>query len=534
MKKFKILFLCALVAGFTSCEDAYDIVQDGEFNQAAAFRTVADMQLHLNEVYDRADNINEVAITAYMTDEIGMGNQNAGQNRDVYAFGLNNQDTFADAIWLNHYNLILQANRLLRGSALVTPAASEVATYNSIIAQARALRAWGHFQLLTYFSTDLKNDNALGVILMDRVPLPLETLPRSTNGAVFALIEADLQYAYDNVVPNATAAWKYVTKGFVNAFRARMYAYRGNYTLAAQYANDVIANAGVTLTPATPFVNSAAFYAAASTNPYRRMWADAAQGEMIFSLSREIGKTTIASAFYFNRTNLTGGPYHDMSRALFNLLDSDPDNSLAAGMPNDIRLYAFIDPTSRVDQMTPLVGISSPSGSPTPIPTAPYYQGETDPNYQTNDVLCIDKYPGKAGFDLGNDLKIFRLSEMYFIRAEAAVAAGNLPAAAADIQAVRNARTHTGTQPLPTYGSATAAWADILLERRRELCFEGHRLIDLKRLGALAGGVSIERYVKDCFFSPTCTIPTTDYRFTLPIPAGEINANPQIQQNPGY
>lgn len=544
MKKINLIFLFVVATTLFSCSDAYDIKQDGEFLEENTFRTVADMQLFLNEVYDRASTQSEIGFSAYATDELAFGSQNAGQNRDVIGFIINSNDGSADAVWLTHYSLINYANRLLRGAALVTPSASEQAEYNSIIAQARGLRAFGHFQLLTYFSTDLKSDSALGVILMDRVPDIFEKLPRNTNGEVFALIEADLQYAYDNVLNNQTTKpWTYISKGFVTALRARMYAYRGNYPLAAQYATELInGSAGVSLTAATPVVpasvtgaiNSAAwnnnFYGTASitpVNPYRRMWMDIDRGEVIFGLDRSVGKGAIAGTFYFNRTNLTGGPFHDMGRNLFNLLDSEANNPLAAGTPGDIRRLAFIDPTSKVDQTftTPNTGSTGTAG------TAPNYT--TDPQYQANDVLLIDKYPGKTGFDLGNDLKVFRLSEMYFIRAEAYVAAGNLVAAAQDIKAVRDARNRLGAQPLPVYANATAAWADILKERRLELCFEGHRYIDLKRLGALAG-VGIDRYSRDCELVNTCTIPLTDYRFTMPIPIAEMNTNPNIQQNTGY
>lgn len=546
MKKINLIFLFVIATTLFSCSDAYDIKQDGEFLEENTFRSVADMQLFLNEVYDRASIQSEIGFSGYATDELGFGSQNAGQNRDVMGYIINSNDGSADGIWLTHYTLINFANRLLRGAALVTPAASEVAEYNSIVAQARALRAFGHFQLLTYFSTDLKNDNALGVILMDRVPDIFEKLPRSTNGEVFTLIEADLQFAYDNVLNNqASRPWTYISKNFVNALRARMYAYRGNYTLASQYATDVITSmngAGISLTAATPVVpgsvtaaiNSATwnnnFYGTASitpVNPYRRMWMDIDRGEVIFSLDRSVGKGAVAGLYYFNRTNLTGGPFHDMGRNLFNLLDSEAGNPLAAGTPGDIRRLAFIDPTSKVDHpfILPNSGSTGTAGS-----------GDNytlDGSYQANDALLIDKYPGKSGFDLGNDLKVFRLSEMYFIRAEAYVAAGNLTSAAQEIKTVRDARNRLGAQPLPVYANATAAWADILKERRLELCFEGHRYIDLKRLGALAGA-GIDRYTRDCELVNTCSIPLTDHRFTMPIPIGEVNANNNIQQNPGY
>lgn len=511
MKKVKLLVLFCIGLSLFSCEDAYNIKQDGEFLEANTFKTIADMQLYLNEVYDRAETTPEIGFTAVMTDETGFGSQNAGQDLDLYSFILNSNEGNASAIWANHYRLINYANRLLRGAALITPEPGDEAKYNSIIAQARALRAFGHFQLLTYFSTDLKDDNALGVILMDRVPGTMEDLPRSTNGEVFALIEADLQYAADNVInggPNpgdTTNAYKFISANFVSALRARMYAYRGNYTLAEQYADEVINNSGITLTGAMPYV-AGNFYGTGTTNPYRRMLADLAQGEIIFALDRPVGKSAIGGLFYFNATNLSGGPYHDMGRNLYNLYTETP---------GDIRLKAYIDPTSIV--------------SPDPLNST---------NYKFEDVLLIDKYPGKSGAALTNNLKVFRLSEMLFIKAEALAAAGNtngpVNSVASILKQIRDARNYLGiVQPLPVYASVTEAWADILKERRMELAFEGHRYIDLKRLGTLANA-GIDRFTRDCDNISVCTIPVTDYRFTMPIPIDEINANSVIQQNPNY
>lgn len=528
MKKISLLLLAVAGLLSNSCEDANNIVQDGEFNEANTFKTLADMQLYLNEVYDKASVQNEIGFTSIVTDECGIGNQNAGQNRDLYGFILNSNDGFAEGIWANQYVLINYANRLIRGAARITPEAGELAEYNSIVAQARALRAFGHFQLLTYFSTDLSDDSALGVILMDRVPGLTEQLPRNTNGEVFALIESDLTFAYDNIIDPGVVTnskpWTYMSRNAINALRARMYLYRKNYTLALQYANQVIADSPA-LTAATPVPtgtvgstawNNAYYSATAPTNPYRKMWADLDRGEIIWSLDRPVGKGAVAGLFYFNRSNFTGGCYQDMGRNLFNLLEQGNGTHGSS----DIRRYAFIDPTSRIDQGT------------YPSTSAPDYT--TDPSYQLNDALLIDKYPGKSGFDLGNDLKVFRVSEMYFIRAEALVATGDLTGAANAIKAIRDARTFRAPFPtLPVYANATAAWADILAERRLELCYEGHRYIDLKRLGTLAGA-GIDRYTRDCELVNVCSIPTDDYRFTAPIPISEINANLQIQQNPGY
>ena len=129
---------------------------------------------------------------------------------------------------------------------------------------------------------------------------------------------------------------------------------------------------------------------------------------------------------------------------------------------------------------------------------------------------------------------MFRTSEMQLILAEVAVHECDLAAAATRVRNIRGNRSVGGLAATITYASPQQAFADILLERRRELCLEGHRYVDLKRMG-VAGGVGIDRdkYDDDNQTMPL-TLPASDYRFTLPIPLGEIDAIPNIQQNPGY
>ena len=122
---------------------------------------------------------------------------------------------------------------------------------------------------------------------------------------------------------------------------------------------------------------------------------------------------------------------------------------------------------------------------------------------------------------------------MLLIRAEVQARGGMLTEAAATIKALRDSR-YTGNAPAVNYSSTTVALTDILLERRRELAFEGHRYLDLKRLGGELN-IGIDRDSRDCAsFTAPCNLPANDYRFTLPIPRSEINANPSIEQNPGY
>ena len=82
-------------------------------------------------------------------------------------------------------------------------------------------------------------------------------------------------------------------------------------------------------------------------------------------------------------------------------------------------------------------------------------------------------------------------------------------------------------------GSQTEAFGAILDERRLELLYEGHRWVDLKRLGD-RGNRFLDRDAKECENLAGCTLPNSDYRFTLPIPVDEISANSTVVQNSNY
>ena len=523
MKKFKQIFISSIFALvlFSSCEDAYNIVQDGEINEES-LTTLSDLQSYLNAgVYGSLSVSNEIAFTAIFTDETSIGRGNGGQNTDLHRFFLNSEDGYAFGIWYGAYQTINRVNRTLRiANRIGAPTTTtDLAQYNSILGEARALRAFSYMRLLTYFSTDMKDNNAKGVMFLgDAVPAASDAYPRVANGIIFDAIESDLAFAMSNI--STTADYKHVTKNMINSLRARMYLYRGNYPMAKQYAQEVITNSGLQLTLANPVPNNApvngaagtgawnaAFYSANSTNPYRKMWADAAQGEILFAFDRPAagGWENVASNFTTNTTSASGSPLHELSRNLFNQL---------ASVSGDVRRYSNVDPTSQIN---------------------PNYA--TVPNYIATDVLVIDKYPGKSGFPLRNDIKVFRLSEMYFILAECyaneGLLNGGTNSVAQVLKKIRDARNFLGAQPLPNYANVTEAYADILLERRKELCYEGHRYIDIKRIGTLADK-QIERDATDDEIVSPLTLPNDDYRYTMPIPRSEFNGNGAMTQNPGY
>ena len=110
-------------------------------------------------------------------------------------------------------------------------------------------------------------------------------------------------------------------------------------------------------------------------------------------------------------------------------------------------------------------------------------------------------------------VNIIRFAEMYLIRAEANFRLGTNTGATpvADINMLRK-RAGLGDE---YYTVVTLN--DILLERRLELAHEGHKLHDMKRLKLNIGAR-----------------PYNDAKLVFPIPFREIEANPNLQQNPTY
>lgn len=510
MKNIKVLLIIAVLSSFYACEDAINIIQPGEINDPdAVYLSIDEVEKGLNSVYGSLSTESTIEFTSIFTDETSIGINNGGQglNDGSYAHQLFAGSDAPMSIWSSNYATINFANRIIEAANKIeVENACEQARLDNVLAQLHAIRAFCHLQLESYFSTDMTNDAALGVIILDVVPPTSYDLflPRSTNAEVFAFINDDLDAAQDHfdlvfaadtpaLCEGATAdvyedTPVRITTQVITAIRARMAAFRGDYTNALTYADEVLAYVPI-----------------AARASYQAIWADTNNSGIVFKLSRVPGDFTIASYWFSQASNLLGSPFFEVSRSLY---DSYPNG--------DIRKIDILDATSRI------------SGNPLALA-----------NPVEQDVLILDKYPGSEGINLLNDIKVIRAEEMLMIKAEAYADAGALNgganSVASTIRSLRAAR-FLSVPALPTYATATDAWKDILLERRREFAFEGHRYIDIRRLGVLAGSPGIERATFDCALYNACTLSATDYRFTLPIPTNELQANPSIsgQQNPGY
>ena len=129
------------------------------------------------------------------------------------------------------------------------------------------------------------------------------------------------------------------------------------------------------------------------------------------------------------------------------------------------------------------------------------------------------KYKKRTAGTVENSI-VFRLGELYLIRAEARARAGELMGAKEDLNKIRNT-AGLGNTPAVTQQEILDA---VLQERRVELFTEfGHRFFDLKRFNKVDSVLSLAKNGWD----------TTDALFPLPETEIDLNANLE-PQNPGY
>lgn len=376
-----------------------------------------------------------------------------------------------------NYRIIDRANRVL--GALpnsISTVAGDDAKRGRIRGEALFLRAYGYFELFRYYCG---NYNPTG-LAMPYVESPT-VLPqaRILMAEYFQKINADLTEA-KTLLPSALTDRNRATVAAADALHARVALYTGNWAQAETFATNYI-NA-LPLAPAAQFSG---------------IWTD-------------VNPTApLEVAFQLVRTNTIGGRIGSLFRGIGpvtapGVITWQPSTKLwnSYDQVNDVRFASYLK-------------------------DEPIYAGLARPS------RIINKY---AGTGIGstneniNNAKVFRTGEMFLIRAEARAEQNKITganSAESDINTLRAARI-TGYSNV-TFATKQAAIDAIMLERFKELPYEGHRFFDLKRRG-----LPVERTGTDIPSPAGTTLPANNFRFVLPIPQPEILANPLMQQNPGY
>ena len=476
MKHYKILFSSVLFLSLFSCKKVLEIKETDFIGGDIALKTVNNNDQAIVGAYAVMGTEMAILLNATFADEVRKGEfYNAGTTHEwqYTSTDIGLRDNFT-AVTPN-YRAIDRANRVLQAlpKADSTRAGDEVLRAR-LKGEALFIRAFSHFELFRYYCD---NYSPGGMALAYMETPSLDPKARIEMAPYFAKISADIAEA-KNLLPNNLTDIGRATKLAAVGLQARVALYMKDWTNAIAYS--------------TEYINGLPLATMANFNG---IWTDANNNEVAFELKRtaSIG-TKIGSLFRGTSTKpastvLIGTVTWVVSDKLWNSYDK----------VNDVRFNSYL-----VDEP-----IQIAAGRPSHL---------------------IQKYAGTGYVTAGEnvaDNKIFRTAEMYLIRAEAKAETNDLAGAAADINALRTARI-TGYIN-ETFISKDAAITAIMQERFKELAFEGHRFWDLRRRG-----LAVDRLPADAPSPIGTTLPAGNFRFLLPIPNTEIQANALMKQNPGY
>lgn len=125
-----------------------------------------------------------------------------------------------------------------------------------------------------------------------------------------------------------------------------------------------------------------------------------------------------------------------------------------------------------------------------------------------------------------NHYILYRLTEIYFNKAEASMRINNGNATQEAVDLINESKKRSFTSEdweEAKYTTSTLTLDKLLEEKGREFIFEGKRRTDLIRFGEFTSGSWWDH-------DPT----GEDYKKLFPIPATQIANNPNLKQNPGY
>lgn len=185
---------------------------------------------------------------------------------------------------------------------------------------------------------------------------------------------------------------------------------------------------------------------------------------------------------------------------------------------NDKRRNSWLEGPQYAKDGTPLMVSPGRQLNYTPY-VGPIYN-QTDPALLDSGVrMCKWEYEDGLSFQaMSNDFPIYRLADVYLMKAECLM---RMNSGVADKEALSYAKKVRDRAGASDYDAGSLTLDELLRERARELCWEGHRRQDQVRFGT--------------YSKPWDNKTNTDeYRDIYPIPKKAMTTNTKLEQNPGY
>lgn len=455
--------------GLTSCSDSFlDIKPEQNVAAEDAVIDLVTLQTAINGMYSKLQDSDYYGRTMYvipelMADNLYLSSRNTGRYLEFENFVVSDRNTYAEGTWNQIYEVVVNATRAIEGGKLIeVTTAEQQKKIDQLVGEAYTVRALAHFDLVRLYAQPY-NFTANAT----HAGVPVVT---AINTNQVSPSRNNVSEVYTQINSDLAQALLLMTNQKASGY----FSVSGAKALAARVAlyqeNNLEA-----IKQSTEVINTSAYSLMTNAN-YLKVWNTAFNSESIFEIVNTIADSegTNSLGHFFS---VAGYADALVTTELLGLYDS-----------NDIRKSVIV-------------------------------QG-AKPGAEKN-ALFVGKFPNGTKSD--DNIRLFRLAEQYLIRAEAYAKEGNDILAQQDLNLIVKR-----AQPNATTITDTGAnlLDRILLERRKELAFEGHRLFDLNRNKKNVNIIQSENAV---------LVNYPNDKFILPIPLSEINANPNIKpQNNGY
>lgn len=409
-----------------------------------------------------------------------------------YSFSLDHSPAQANSryYWYISYKIITGVNTVI--DAVEKSGKNDAAT-NQLLGECYFLRAFCHFNLVRLFGKPYPVDpNSPGIILRTNLSDPSKKA-RSTVKEVYDSVLADAEKAAG--LMTRSRGVQYASQEAAWSLLARVNLYKEDQAKAIEYADKVI--------------NSGKF-SLATKDTYPKLFANATSAtETIFCIAFTVvddyGKFgSIASMIYSDGNSGWGEEY--------------ASSSLRAAMsahPEDVRWSYIVPSKDGAGVVQKKNGIEM------------YY---------------ISKFSFQDNLPNLSSPIMFRIAEMYLIRAEANAKAGANAAALDDVDMIRKNRGLEASLYNRVVPAGSTALDVVLAEKRIEMAFEGHRSYDVFRnkrsLNKAYWGyhlTGLKETDVDLSRTPTgypnLTVPYTSPRIIYYLPVDEVLSNPLATQN---
>ena len=473
MKKFIYIFILLGFMGVTSCDDQLQLEPYDALDISSAFRNNTDFESAMKGAYASLRDGN------YFGGEFLLLSDVISDNVIICSEGrFSYQDYYlfninGNIAWFNFWRAAYDV--ILRTNHIIENIDNleDGAFKDNIHGQALALRALAHFDLARVYAKAPQFATAGTDWGIPYVTTTdaAERPARISVADTFAAIEADFVAALALI--GSDNGTGFLNTAAVHALHSRYYLYVGNKTATVTAANAAIAAS----------VNGGVV----SLASFPDVWTDETEDGVIFKvINTDLDGVRV------------GVVYNQKS----------PDGIRSEYVPDFAFYSQYIVDDVRRDS---------------------YFETSDFAGSTFNHVIKYLQRPGSNQAVV--DMKVIRWAEVYLNRAEANAGTDDV-AALADLDMVRSQRYAT---PVPGGETGAALAAAILLEKRLEFAFEGHRLFDLKRQGLDINRSNNGDYADGTGINPPASVlnlPASDAKFQMPIPQEELNANPNIQPNP--